>query len=86
VDLTHLPRSSNGRYLREADAAALLLGYGGPIADWDRQIAGGLVDLDAPRPPVDRGDSPFNFRRALARNDWLSFRKGALVSVSDAAR
>jgi hypothetical protein len=72
--------------LREADAAALLLRDSGPIADRDRQIGWGLVDLAAPRPPVDRGDSLFNLRRALVRNDWLSVRKEALVSLSDVAR
>jgi Pentapeptide repeats (8 copies) len=31
-------------------------------------------------------DHPFVLRRALVRNDWLSFRKEALVSLSDVAR
>ena len=38
----------------------------------------------APRPAFDRGTG--SRRSALARNDWLSVRKEALVSLSDAAR
>jgi hypothetical protein len=30
--------------------------------------------------------APFNMRRALVRNDWLSLRKEALVSLSGDAR
>jgi hypothetical protein len=76
----------NFRYLRIAAVRLVVVAGRTPIglSPANRTIAQATSALHDP--VVDRGSSLFNLKRALARKDWLSVRKEALVSLSDAAR